>query len=120
VPGARYGYATWTDASGNLWLFGGVGYDSMGTPGSLNDLWEYFPETGMWTWVGGSNTVNATGVYGTLGVAAAPNIPGARDNMVSWTDVGGNVWLFGGEGLNSTGADPNAPEWNDLWKYPTQ
>ena len=47
--------------------------------------------------------------HGTQGVAAATNIPGARDNMVSWTDAGGNVWLFGGEGLNSTGADPNAP-----------
>jgi len=29
-------------------------------------------------WVAGSNTVDATGVYGTQGVAAATNVPGAR------------------------------------------
>jgi len=46
VPGARssQGIAvTWTDSSGNFWLFGGVGYDSTGTLGSLNDLWRYQP-----------------------------------------------------------------------------
>lgn len=45
---------TWTDASGNLWMFGGYGYDSTGTRGWLNALWEFNPATGMWTWVGGS------------------------------------------------------------------
>jgi len=120
VPGARYGTTPWVDAASNLWLFAGVGYDSNGTPNSLNDLWKYSPSNHQWTWVGGSNTVNATGVYGTQGVAAATNVPGARDNMVTWTDVGGSVWLFGGEGLNLTGADPNAAEWNDVWKFPTQ
>ncbi len=30
------------DASGNLWLFGGLGEDSTeGAGGALNDLWEY-------------------------------------------------------------------------------
>ena len=28
VPGARHDAVTWTDASGNFWLFGGNGYDS--------------------------------------------------------------------------------------------
>ncbi|MGH8299087.1 MAG: kelch repeat-containing protein [Steroidobacteraceae bacterium] len=120
VPGARAAAAAWTDASGNMWLFGGTGYDSTGTFGELNDLWEYSPSSGQATWVAGSNTANATGIYGTLGVAAATNVPGARDATASWTDASGTLWLFGGEGYNSTGADPNAPEWNDLWKYPTQ
>lgn len=118
-PGARYCAAGWTDAYGNLWLFGGSGYDSTGTLGELNDLWEYSPPSGEATWVRGSNTVNATGVYGTQGVAAAGNAPGGRDCGASWT-AGGFVWLFGGEGYNSSGGDPNAPEWNDLWKYPVQ
>jgi hypothetical protein len=43
VPGARYPAVSWTDASGNLWLFGGWGYDSAGTSGYLNDLWMYKP-----------------------------------------------------------------------------
>ena len=41
VPGARYGSVSWTDASGNLWLFGGRGYDSSGAVGRLNDLWNF-------------------------------------------------------------------------------
>ena len=43
VPGAREYAVSWRDASGNLWLFGGCGYDSTGTEGTLNDLWEYQP-----------------------------------------------------------------------------
>src|ERR1019366_3690147 len=31
VPGARYSALTWTDPSGNFWLFGGQGFDSAGT-----------------------------------------------------------------------------------------
>ena len=35
---------SWIDASGNLWLFGGDGYDSVGTQDEyLNDLWKYQP-----------------------------------------------------------------------------
>ena len=44
-PGARYSASSWTDSSGNLWLFGGVGYDSGGADGNLNDLWRYSPST---------------------------------------------------------------------------
>ena len=50
---------------------------------------------------------------------AETNIPGARDDFSTWSD-GTFVWLFGGEGLNVSGADPNAPAWNDLWKYPVK
>jgi hypothetical protein len=31
------------DASGNFWLFGGLGMDSTGTLGYLNDLWKFEP-----------------------------------------------------------------------------
>lgn len=120
VPGARENEAYWTDAAGNLWLFGGYGYDSKGTLGELNDMWKYSPATGMWTWVGGSDTANASAVYGTLGVAAPASIPGSREQIATWTGDNGNLWLFGGEGHNPTGADPTTPQWNDLWKYPTQ
>ena len=41
MPGARYASISWTDTSGNLWLFGGRGY--WDEPGDiiLNDLWRY-------------------------------------------------------------------------------
>ena len=39
IPGARKGAISWIDAQGNLWLFGGYGFDSDGKGGWLNDLW---------------------------------------------------------------------------------
>jgi Divergent InlB B-repeat domain len=97
VPRARDGGVTWTDSSGNLWLFGGfAGYVQNPMNGDfLNDLWKYLPSSSEWTWVSGSNTIDAQGVYGTKGVAAATNVPGARSNEISWTDASGNLWLFG-------------------------
>jgi N-acetylneuraminic acid mutarotase len=112
VPGARYAASFWTDSSGNFWLLGGVGYGSTGN-GYLNDLWEYSPSTGQWTWVGGSNTPNAAGTYGTQGTAAASNVPGSRYSASFWTDSSGNFWLFGGIGYGSTGNG----YLNDLWQY---
>jgi N-acetylneuraminic acid mutarotase len=114
MPGARYWTSAWTDSSGNFWLFGGVGYDSAGASGYLNDLWHYSPSTGLWTWVSGGNGDNASGVYGTQGAAAASNVPGSRQAASSWTDASGNLWLFGGYGYNSTGALGSL---NDLWRF---
>ncbi len=114
VPGARYSAASWMDASGNLWLLGGNGMDSTGAFGYLNDLWKYTVSTGQWTWVGGSETISASGVYGTQGAAASADVPGARSASVSWTDSSGNLWLFGGFGLDSTATSGYL---NDLWKY---
>ena len=112
VPGARAQAFGWSDAAGNFWLFGGTGLDSVGSDGSLNDLWKY--SAGEWTWMGGSNVVNQSGTYGTRGTAASNNVPGARSGAVSWTDASGNLWLFGGGGYDSTGT---AGWLNDLWKY---
>jgi N-acetylneuraminic acid mutarotase len=112
IPGARGGSASWIDKNGNLWLFGGSGLDSTGTGGSLNDLWKF--DGNNWTWVGGSNTVNQSGVYGTKGTPSPSNVPGAREGLISWTDPNGNFWLFGGVGFDSTGARDAL---NDLWKF---
>lgn len=113
APGGRDSAASWVDSSGNLWLFGGIGYDSAGTLGKLNDLWRYSPSTGEWTWISGASTVNGSGVYGTEGSAAAGNGPGARSSAVSWVDSSGNLWLFGGAGYAASGS---AAALNDLWK----
>jgi hypothetical protein len=114
VPGYRSLATSWTDSSGNLWLFGG-GAPTSATDGSihLNDLWEFNPDTNQWTWMSGyDHTVG--GVYGTLGVPAAANVPGARQGAMGWADSSGNLWLFGGSGYDSA---KTSGILNDLWKF---
>lgn len=114
VPGARDGAASWIDASGNLWLFGGYGFSSTTIPGILSDLWKFDVTSQQWTWVDGNSAVDQSGSYGTQGVAAASNMPGARYGATSWIDTRGALWLFGGTGY---GRSNSAYYLNDLWKF---
>jgi len=114
VPGARVASNSWIDGNGNLWLFGGNGYDSTGTKGRLNDLWKFDPVSGQWTWVDGATTIDQSGTYGTEDTPAVNNVPGARTASGSWIDGNGNFWLFGGYGKDSAGT---VYYLNDLWKF---
>jgi N-acetylneuraminic acid mutarotase len=114
LPGSRQASSSWVDKNGNLWLFGGLGYYSIAGPQYLNDLWEYTPSTGMWTWQGGPVLGNQSGQYGTQGVASPSNLPGGRVGAAQWTDANGNVWLFGGSGYDAAG---NLGYLDDLWEY---
>ncbi len=114
VPSARVRASTWVDASGKVWMFGGLI-----SARSYNDLWEYDPSTGWWTWMSGGQTVGPPPLntikplpasYGTLGVPAASNLPGARSGSVTWIDSGGKLWLFGG-------SMDTADQMNDIWVY---
>jgi len=95
VPSAREGAATWVDAAGNLWLFGGST--------TVNDLWKFTigPDgTGEWTEVSAGTDED--------------DAPVARERATSWTDSYGNFWLFGGDNhVNSLGPSVYA----DLWEY---
>lgn len=115
TPGARSDAVSWTDTHGNLWLFGGycIGGSSE-KRGDYNDLWKYNPSTGEWTWESGSDKEDVQGVYGSKGMPTAANTPGARFGTVAWTDVQGNLWLFGGWGYDSVGRFGGL---NDLWKF---
>jgi N-acetylneuraminic acid mutarotase len=118
MPGSRTYASRWIDASGNLWLFGGTGPDANGNFGPLNDLWMYSPATNNWTWMGGDQTLGSNygqgGVYGTSGVAAATNKPGGRSEATTWVDKNGNLWLFGGVGMDASDTQNYL---NDLWMY---
>jgi hypothetical protein len=120
-PGSRTDASSWTDSCGNLWLFGGDGWDSLGNAGILNDLWKYDPAINMWTWMSGANIVDQNGTYGSLGTPAPGNVPGSRTDAVTWTDRSGNLWLFGGQGSDVSGIvceETGGPcGLNDLWKY---
>jgi len=111
-PGARYGAVSWTDHSGNMWLFGGYGYASGGVSGPLNDLWKW--DGTNWTWQAGDSLTDQRSVYGVKGIAATTNKPGARQDAMSWVDANGNLLLFGGLGYDSNGV---WSQMNDLWRW---
>ena len=108
VPPSRYGALSWTDPSGNFWLYGGTAAPPANNSLILSDLWKF--SDGQWTWISGSNATDQPPVYGTLGVPALGNTPGERFRAATWTDSSGNLWLFGGGGANVVGL-------NDLWRY---
>jgi N-acetylneuraminic acid mutarotase len=116
LPGARGGAVVWTDSTGQVWLFGGLGYGvTAASEGLLGDLWNYNPTTQQWTWVNGGEAVSsANAVYGTLGTGALSNQPGARAASSGWVDSNGHLWMFGGDGYDSAG---NVGDLNDLWKF---
>ena len=114
-PAARYGATGWTDASGNVWVFGGSAFDEINNFAlSLNDLIQYNPRTKLWALQLENNDGRQYGHYGAKGVAGPLNIPGGRQYPAGWTDTTGNLWLFGGMGYSV--ASPFPAYLNDLWK----
>jgi hypothetical protein len=109
TPGVREDTSCIFDDNGYLWVFGGLLTSST----DVNDLWRFNPATLEWTWMTGSNTTNANGVYGTKGTAAAANTPGARERMGLWKGPNNTIWMFGGYVYDSGGSG----RFNDLWKY---
>ena len=107
-PGSRTGGCAWAGTD-ELWLFGGGATD-----GLRNDLWRYTISTGVWTWVAGSIAIQQPGSYATRGVPDPTSAPGARVSVSCWLDGRGNLWLFGGEGRDGTGALGSL---SDLWVY---
>jgi PKD repeat protein len=104
-PGKSWGMASWVDLNNNLWMFGGM------SGGSFSDLWKYDVSANEWTWMKGPSTMNQAGVYGTQGVPSPANNPGGRwECAAAWTDLSGDLWLFGGY---------NGSTYNDLWRYST-
>jgi N-acetylneuraminic acid mutarotase len=112
IPGSRINALSWADKNNNFLLFGGCGYDSNNNFGFLNDLWKF--DGKYWTWISGSSLRNQNGIYGSKGVADILNVPGSRNEGVSWIDKNGILWLFGGEGIDIAGVDEIL---NDLWKF---
>ena len=113
-PGARSDATTRTDSSGSLWLFGGYGTDANGFA-YFNDLWRF--SDNQWTWISGSDQSNQPPVYGTLGIAAAANVPGARSGAMTWIDQQDNLWLFGGNDVLVSTQGGSSRNQNDLWKF---
>lgn len=109
IPPSRAESVSWTDSVGNFWLFGGRrgGFKA----DRLNDLWKY--DGTYWTWISGASTANQTAIYGTKGVPAPANVPGARFGSNSWIGANDNLYLFGGNGYDNA----SSGYLSDLWRY---
>ena len=116
-PSARtFGPNCWTDNVGDLWLYGGFGYDKNNATGGLSDLWRYQIATNSWTWIAGSDTIGQSPVFGAIGIASTLNTPGGRVECKSgWVDAQNNLWLFGGQ--DGATANAGVSVRNDVWKY---
>jgi hypothetical protein len=99
-------------------------------------MWVYTPNStagqpGTWTWVKGSNTGSDNGNYGFLTRPYLTHYvytPGGRSNATVWVDklhqldpLGAidqidQIWMFGGEGYDSTSTTGNG-YLNDMWRY---
>jgi N-acetylneuraminic acid mutarotase len=114
TPGARVTAVTWT-VNDRLYMMGGYGKSSIPTNTSLylNDLWEYDSGSNNWRWLKGSNNLEEYGTYGTIGLPALGNSPGAKDDHTSWF-YNGKLYLFGGYGYDGTNGIGSL---NDIWEY---
>ncbi len=113
-PLPRSNGINWLDKNGNFWLFGGQQVSTYCTSTNLlNDLWKW--DGNNWTWISGSS-LNQQGSHGILGVASSTNIPGARQGSASWYDNNDNIWLFGGQVIDSQYSYKSS-YLNDLWKW---
>ncbi len=112
TPSSRKGAAYW-QYNNKFYMFGGMGIDSTGSTGELNDLWEYDAISNNWKWIKGDKQSLKNGVY----YGSASNLkPGSRYGSSSFT-YNGKLYLFGGIGLGIT--YPDDRRLNDLWAYDT-
>ncbi|HYX33814.1 MAG TPA: kelch repeat-containing protein [Oligoflexus sp.] len=109
-PPARGSSAFWKSPDGKFWLYGGEGQTgNYGGFAMLSDVYRFDPATMQWTWVSGfthapmgfqTSYPYHPSDFGTFGVPGSTTKPGSRIQAVAWPDASGNVWIFGGLGVN--------------------
>src|SRR5258705_9536523 len=70
----------------------------------------YAQPPGQWMWIHGSNAPAAPANFGVQGVPSPTNVPPPLYEACEWTDLNGNLWMFGGMNLSSN-------TYAALWKY---
>lgn len=111
VPPSRLTYTRWQDAANNFYLF--AGGDFLTT--NYNDVWQYNPSSGLWTWISGTNIINDAGTNSAYCAPNANNIPGSRfENQTASTNSACTkaFWTFGG--FKNATLDSI---YNDLWIF---
>jgi N-acetylneuraminic acid mutarotase len=119
APGGRHYSKGWI-LDYNLYFYGGNG-PALGGNACLNDLWQYNTQTNNWTWLNGSQSVNQYAIFGTLGVEAPLNNPGAKYDHNTWV-YDNKLYLFGGYGANENSFSLFTQIWvynpiTNYWKW---
>ena len=114
LPPSRGTYTRWQDPQDNFYIFGGYNYSSSRLSSVTNDVWRYNSNNNLWTWIAGSDSINAPGQYTSYCLQTQGAQPSARyENRTAQTNNCSNVfWTFGGF--------TNANSINDLWNFNTQ
>ena len=79
-----------------------------------NDLWNYNPDSHIWTCISGSNETNQPGIYNNRDVPSINNIPGSCYQTISWNITTTNLFEFGGNGIDTK---KQSGDLDDLWKF---
>lgn len=87
-----------------LYIFGGNGYDNVGTTGYLCDMWIFDLLSLNKTWISGSSSANQKSSYGPMGVSSKTYNPSGRSNFAYKYDINSKMfYVFGGFGYDSNG-----------------
>ena len=109
LPPARSSFASWQDANGHFYIFGG------GRTDPNDDVWKFDATTTDWTWVGGNQLTNDTGLYGLYCDTSysprpkgryenrSPKAIGCYDAFLAFGGTKEAIWTY-----------------NDLWLYNLQ
>ncbi|MGI8891853.1 MAG: kelch repeat-containing protein, partial [Bacteroidia bacterium] len=119
LPSSRRSPTSWIDHNERFWLFGGV-QSGQGNSTycnlNYNDMWMFDPITHIWTWMGGSSSINSNGNYESTCLSSSIYTPSARYGAQgNWTDNNGNLWLYGGGYVD--GYCYGMKRHNDLWTF---
>lgn len=130
-PGSRKSASIEVDSLNNVWIFGGTAYGIcplhsriIESGGYVNDLWKLDGQN--FTWITGSNVPSAPGNWGLKGIPNMNNTPSSRESAASWIDPQNNIWIFGGQGYDSSDSGNfylfgsclyQVGLLNDLWKF---
>jgi len=103
---------TWTDNSGNLWLYGGFGECGGPFDNELAALWKYEIASNEWTWINGQQQCHISPSFGSLNTPDPSNTPGSRYWATSTWVQQDTLFLFGGRNGNQP-----YKFYSDIWKY---